>query len=164
MRRLAALVLLVVAACAPDPPPPLAGVDLPPAAVPDVIEPSSWSVSFAHEFEPGFWGEGEHFYQLTVDCPLIMDEPLYTPPIIFEVERLSLPFDHIYLRLGGLSDTLVGPVNVDVFGTSQITTAIVTILGVPESNALAAVDECAGTVTWDMVGEADLLPREPFRP
>lgn len=163
MRKLAVALALLLAACA-EPISPLAGIDLPPASMPDEIEPSAWSISFSHEFGELFWIEGEHAYQLSLDCPQIMDEALNTPPILFNVVRLALPSEHVYLRLGGLSETRIGPINVGAFAPVQPTSAIVSIIGIPEDDLAMAFDSCAGEVTWDLEGSAPLLPGEPFKP
>lgn len=155
--------MIAVTACS-EPPPPLAGIDLPPASLPDEVSQSGWSVAFVHEFGEDFWGEGEHVYQLALECPPIMGEPLATPPIFFEVERLALPIDHVFLRLGGISDSRLGPLNVSAFNPRQATTAVVSIIGVTESAAKAAFDDCVGQVTWDLSGSGELVPLEPFKP
>lgn len=163
MRILAAAFVLILAACA-EPLPPLEGVNLPPASMPDEIGLSAWSIAFSHEFGELFWTEGEHAYQLSLDCPQIMDEPLNTPPILFNVVRLALPSEHVYLRLGGLSESSIGPTNVGAFAPIQPTSAIVTIIGIPQDDLAAAIGLCAGEVTWDLEGSAPLLPGEPFKP
>lgn len=163
MRSLAVALVLLLAACT-EPLPPLAGIDLPPASMPDEIEPATWSLAFSHEFGGGFWEEGEHVYQLSLDCPQIMDEALNTPPILFDVFRLVLPVDQVYLRLGGLADSLIGPINTSGFAPIQPTTAVVTIIGASAEDVSTAVEECVGEVSWDLTATAPLLPGEPFKP
>ncbi|MDX1467956.1 MAG: hypothetical protein R3258_01300 [Acidimicrobiia bacterium] len=163
MRSLTAALLLVVFACA-EPLAPLEGVDLPPASLPDQIEQGGWSVAFIHEFGEGFWEEGDHVYQLALACPEIEAAPINTPPIFFEVGPLNLPVDHVYLRVGGPADSRLGPPNVGAFNPQQTTTAVITVLGITESQAQRATESCSGTVTWDLTGSAELLPLEIFQP
>ena len=163
MRRLASVLLLVVVACA-EPLPPLQGIDLPPASLPDQIEPAGWSVAFSHEFGAEFWDEGQHVYQLALDCPLVQGQPLQTPPIFCEVSPLNLQIDHVYLRLSGPADSRLGPPNVTDFNPEQATTALITVVGITESQALEAMESCVGQVTWDIGGVAPLVPLEVFEP
>lgn len=163
MRRLGAALLLALVACA-EPLPPLEGIDLPPASLPDKIEPAGWSLAFSHEFGAEFWDEGEHVYQLALDCPLVQGQPLQTPPIFFEVSPLNLQVDHVYLRLSGPADSRLGPPNVGAFNPEQATTALITVVGITESQALEAMRSCEGQVTWDTTGVAPLIPTEVFEP
>ena len=162
MRLLAAAVLLTVAACA-EPMAPLEGIDLPPASLPDQIEEGIWAVSFIHEFGEGFWEEGNHVYQLALDCSEIDSDPIASSPISFQVSPLNPPIDLVFLRLSGLADSLLGPANVGAFNPQQATAAVITVLGLSESQARGAMESCAGTVTWDLAGSADLLPSELFQ-
>lgn len=159
MRLAAVALLLTLVACA-EALPPLEGIDLPPASLPDQIDQASWAVAFVHEFGDGFWDEGDHVYQLALSCPEIEAAPINTPPIFFEVSRLNLAVDHVYLRLSGLADSRLGPQNVGTINPEQATSAVVTILGLTESQARQAMQSCAGTVTWDLAGSAELLPSE----
>ncbi len=145
MRRICALAVLVVMACA-ESIPPLEGIDLPPASLPDQISPSVWSVAFTHSFGENFWTEGQHSYQLSLDCPQVLDESLSTAPVSFNVVRLALPTSHVYLRVNGLSETPIGPMNVNAFPPIQPTTAIVTLVGVSGEDAQAALAGCQGEV------------------
>ena len=163
MRSLTAALLLVIAACA-EPLPPLEGIDLPPASLPDQLEQGGWSVAFMHEFGDGLWDEGDHVYQLALNCPEIEAAPIDTPPIFFEVSPLNVPVDHVYLRLSGPADSRLGPPNVGALNPAQATTALVTILGLSESQAQQAMQSCSGRVTWDLTGSAELLPLEIFQP
>ncbi len=163
MRRLVIALLLAVGACA-EPIPPLEGIDLPPAELPDQMGPGGWSVAFIHEFGGGFWEEGEHVYQLTLNCPQIQAQPIQTPPIFFEVSPLNVPIDHVYLRLSGPADSRLGPANVGAFNPDQDTSAVITIVNITESQAHEATESCAGRIEWDLGGSADLVPLEIYEP
>jgi hypothetical protein len=162
MRR-PVLVVLTVLAAACSPPEPLAGIDLPPASLPDQYETALWAISFSHDFEPGFWEEGTHTYNLNLTCPAALDAPLETRDLSFIANPRTQVLDgRAYLRLVGLADSPTGPRNLVSISTEQPTTAILTIIGVPEDAAHDATD-CTGEVQFDRFGKASLLPGQPFR-
>ena len=163
MRRHVAVFLLMVAACSQQPP--LQGIDLPSALMPEKFETSIWAVDFRHDFEPGFWDEGRHFYTLSLQCDIAMDDPLQTDVLTFTTNSRTQVFDHhVYIRLVGLSDSQTGPRNLVTISTEQPTTAAITLVGIAEENARAASQECAGELSYDGVGTASLTAGDPFRP
>ncbi|MFZ0014926.1 MAG: hypothetical protein WAL25_12525 [Acidimicrobiia bacterium] len=165
MFRVMALVaaVLVVSACA-DSLPPLEGIDLPPASMPHELEPGFWAVSFAHDYEPGSWAEGPHHYTLSLDCDVILDEPLASGQLGFAVRAEAQAFPRVFMRLTGLGSSLVGPTDLLTIETDQPATAVITVLGVAEADAEAASDGCAGQVVIDGNGTETLVGGEPFRP
>lgn len=143
---------------------PLQGVDLPPASLPDEIDPEQWAVAFTHEFGPGFWVEGPHVYRLVLDCPDAVDEPLQTDISLFaarpDVPTLDGP---VYLRAAGLATTPLGPTGGQFISTEQDTVALLTVIGLSEERARSATD-CEAEVEFDD-GRAEAMgPSEPFRP
>ncbi len=157
------MVTLVVAACSGEEP--LQGIDLPPAEVPDEIEPEAWAVTFTHEFEPGSWSEGTHVYSLALACDAILDEPTRTDPLSFDVTSPEQVFEQpIYLRVVGLSHSVMGPQTLTTIDPQQPTTAALTIIGVPEADAIEATETCAGAIFFDEEEPLPLIPQAPFRP
>lgn len=145
-------------------PEPLAGIDLPPASLPDEYEPELWTVTFSHGFEAGFWPPGHHVYRLHLDCPDAGAELVDTEPIGFTVNEVTPAVgDDIYLRLVGLSTSLTGPRNVINVGTEQTTVAAVTLLGLDSAGASAA-QNCSGSIEFDAGQRAELAPSSPVRP
>lgn len=154
-------ILLATACSSPEP---LAGVDLPPASMPEDFEVTPWAIAFSHDFEPGFWDEGTHTYSLSLVCPAALTEPLAVPGLSFVADpRAQVLAGPAYLRLVGLSTSKIGPRNLGTISTAQPTTAIVTLIGIAEDAAREATD-CEGTVSFDRSGSASLLPGQPFRP
>lgn len=157
----AALVVLVAACGGADP---TAGVDLPPASLPDSYETSSWAIDFSHDFPEGHWSEGRHTYTLALDCPAAMATPVSTDLLGFMTNSRTQVFDgDVYIRLVGLSTTQAGPRNLTTISTQQPTTAVVTLLGLDEGAATAAT-RCSGEMVYDSAFAVPLLPGEPFRP
>ena len=157
------VVALAAAGCSS--PEPLDGIDLPPAAVPETIEPSSWAVTFSHDFAPGTWSEGTHAYELALACEAILDEPTRTQPLAFDVLSPTELFDQpIYLRVVGLSHFLMGPQTVFTIDPKQPTKAALTIIGVSEADAIEATQSCAGAVFYDGLDPLPLVPQPPFQP
>lgn len=162
MRILLTLAMLALPACAAAQP--LQGVDLPPASLPDQIDRAEWAVAFSHEFGPGFWSEGPHVYQLAFECPAIGEEEVRGELIAFAAGTDFPTLDQrVHLRLQGLSTTILGPPNVQFVSTEQDTAALLTVVGLSDSE-VAAAGECVGEVQWDDGRSAPLRPKEPFRP
>lgn len=69
MRLLVASLCAITCIVGCSEPEPLAGIDLPPASLPEVFEPKLWTVTFRHVFDAGFWSPGHHVYSLHLDCP-----------------------------------------------------------------------------------------------
>ncbi len=166
IRRVIGVVVgaLVLAACSSAPR--LEGIDLPPAQVPDEIEPDAWAITFTREFQPGFWGEGTHGYELALACDQILDEPMRTSPVVFDVAAaVGDPFpEPIYLRVVGLSHFLLGPQTLNAISPAQPTTAALTIIGVSEEDAASAEETCVGAIFYDGLQPEPLFPTSPFRP
>ena len=160
---LLAVVALAAAGCSSQEP--LEGIDLPPASVPEAIEPSSWAVTFSHDFAPGTWSEGTHAYELALACEAILDEPTRTQPLFFDVLSRTEVFDQpIYLRVVGLSHFLMAPQTLITIDPEQPTKAALTIIGVSEVDAIQATQSCAGAVFYDGLDPVPLVPQQPFRP
>lgn len=145
-------------------PEPLRGIDLPPASLPDEIDSAQWAVAFSHGFGPAFWGEGPHVYQLVLDCPEIGEAAVESEFIAFaaggDLPTLESP---VHLRLSGLSTTTMGPPDVQFVSTEQETIALLTAVGLSETEVDAAAG-CVGEIRWDDGQSATLEPGEPFRP
>jgi hypothetical protein len=153
----------MVAACSGAEP--LEGIDLPPASVPESIEPDSWAVTFTREFLPGFWLEGTHGYELALACDVILDQPMRTGPHVFDVAESVPTFpEPIYLRIVGPSHLLMGPQTLNTLNPAQATTAALTILGVSEEDAKTAVESCIGAIFYDGGEPEPMFPSSPFRP
>jgi hypothetical protein len=165
MVRLAVLVVAIclLGACA-EPLPPLEGIDLPPASLPDEFESGFWSVSFSHDYDPAGWAEGSHRYSLSLDCDIVLDEPLATGDVLFAVTAQARAHERVFLRLTGMSSSLVGPTSILAIEGKQPVTAVITILGVAEHDATEASDRCAGEVVIDGNSTDVLVGGEPFRP
>ncbi len=164
-RRISFLVVaaaLGVTACSSEEP--LAGIDLPPAAVPDNIASGAWAVLFTHDFPSGAWDQGAHAYELALACDPILDEPLRTGTIAFIVSPSEVIDQEIYLRVVGLSHDLIGPQTLTSIDPGQSTTAALTIIGVSEDAAGQAAQSCAGAIYFDDEDPLPLLPQQPFRP
>lgn len=164
VRRIAVILLTIelMVACAPEPIE-LEGIDLPPASLPEDLDPDVWAISFSREFEPGSWNEGRHQYVLNLDCPIVLDEPVQTPERSFSVTPHARSFDNVYLRLSGLSTALLGPTQLFALTREQATTAVITVIGVSEEDARDATS-CSGEVIVDDGGSEPLVSGEPFRP
>jgi hypothetical protein len=162
IRTLLLAVLLVVAGCTAAEP--LKGIDLPPASVPEEIDPDQWAVAFSHRFDPGFWTEGPHVYRLSLDCPNAIEEKVLTG-INFFGAAPDVPTHEgtVYLRPAGLSTTPLGATNVQSLSTGQETTALLTVIGLTRERAEAAT-ACSGEVEFDDGQSESLEPEEPFRP
>lgn len=162
MRVLLAAGLLLVGACTKTEP--LEGIDLPPASIPDNIDPANWAVAFSHDFGPGFWEEGPHAYQLFLDCDHVGEAQTESEVILFAAAPDVPSFDDpVRLRIGGLSTTAMGSADVRLVSTGQHTIALVTVVGLGEDEAEAA-SQCTGEVYWDAGESALLQPGDPFRP
>lgn len=151
---------LLLSACAQ----PLEGIDLPPASLPDEIDAAQWAIPFTHEFGPGFWAQGPHVYQLLLDCPEIGEEEVRSELIFFasgsDFPTLDQP---VHLRIQGLSTTTLGPPDLQFVSTEQETTALLTVVGLSESQVEAAAG-CVGEIQWDDGQSAPMEPGDPFRP
>jgi hypothetical protein len=158
---LAALLCLAAVSCSQ--PEPLAGADLPPASLPDEFEPELWTVTFSHDFDPGWWSPGHHTYRLHLDCPEAGTEPVTTDQIAFTANEAGSPLDgDVYLRLVGLSTSLTGPRNIINLSVDQPTSAAITLLGLDAESA-EATQACSGSIEFD--GQrAELTPSAPVRP
>jgi hypothetical protein len=156
------VVLGLMVACTPEPTE-LQGIDLPPASMPDNFDLDVWAISFSREFEPGSWNAGSHTYSLNLDCPILFDEPVQTSERSFSVTPLARSFDHVYLRLNGVSATIVGPTGLFALRPDQPTTAAITVIGVAKENARDAAS-CAGEVKVDGGRAEPLIAGQPFRP
>jgi hypothetical protein len=165
LRRLLTLIVvgaLALTACSD--PEPLAGIDLPPAAVPDEVELGGWAVSFSLEFEPGFWQEGSHVYIMALVCEPLGD-PLSTQPVFLEANSSQEVFDEtIYVRLVGLSHLVLGPKTLNSINPQQKTKAILTSIGASATAAQEAFDTCQGAILIDGADPRPMSPEEPFRP
>lgn len=143
---------------------PLEGVDLPPASLPDDIGATQWAIAFAHDFGPGFWEEGPHAYQLTLDCPEAGEVEAESRVIPFAAGPDFPTFDDpVRLRIAGLSTTDMGGSDVTLVSTDQHTIALITAVGLSEDQVNAAA-RCTGQVFWDDGKSASMEPRTPFRP
>jgi hypothetical protein len=162
IRTLILAALLVVAGCTAAEP--LEGIDLPPASVPDEIDPDQWAVAYSHRFDSGFWTEGPHVYRLSLDCPDAIEEKVLTG-INFFGAGPDVPTNEgtVYLRPAGLSTTPLGATNVQSVSTEQETTALLTVIGLTRERAEAAA-ACSGEVEFDDGQSEPLEPGEPFRP
>ncbi|MFP4552242.1 MAG: hypothetical protein ACLFRT_00165 [Actinomycetota bacterium] len=153
---------LLLAGCAAQPS--LEGVDLPPASIPDDLDPAQWAVAFSHDFGPGFWDEGPHAYQLFLDCPDAEEAQVESEVVLFAANPDSPTFDApVHLRVGGLSTTPLGSSDVRFVNPEQKTIALVTVVGLSREE-VDAVSRCTGEVFWDEGSSAPLRPGEPFRP
>lgn len=161
-RTLLVSILAAVVACSPSPP--LEGIDLPPASLPDELEDSVWAIAFSHDFQPGFWEEGEHTYSMHLTCEAAIEEPLDSEVHRFESATRVPPFESpVYLRLAGISGSQFGPTGLETINPDQPTTAVVTVVGISEEDVAAAA-ECAGEIRYDHGQSAVLAPEEPVRP
>lgn len=162
MRFVLAVSLLLPGACTAAEP--LEGIDLPPASIPEDIEPENWAVAFSHDFGPGFWEEGPHAYQLFLDCADVEEARVDTEVILFAAGPDIPGFDEpVLFRIAGLSTTPLGPSDVRLINTDQHTIALITVVGLGEDE-LDAVSRCEGQVFWDEGRSATLQPGTPFRP
>jgi hypothetical protein len=162
MLRLILAAVLVLGACAE--PVALEGIDLPPASLPDEIEPEQWAVAFSHVFEAGFWGAGPHVYKVILDCPEAGEAQVDGGLAFFSAGPEVPVFDTpVYLRLSGLSTSRLGQPDLRVMSTEQETTALVTVIGLSTGEVEAASD-CLGEVQYDDAQSAPLRPSPPFRP
>lgn len=132
--------------------------------MPDDFELSLWAISFAREFEVGYWREGPHRYSLNLTCDVLLDEPLQTPSQTLSVTPLARSFDHVYLRLSGLGSSLIGPTDLAAVRPDQPTTALVTFTGISKEEAAEAGEQCSGEAVIDGVTSEPLVGGEPFRP
>lgn len=155
--------LLLLAGCSAQPVP-LEGIDLPPASIPDDIDPAQWAVPFSHDFGPGFWDEGPHAYQLFLDCPEAEQDRVESEVILFAAGPDIPTFDEpVHLRIAGLSTTAMGPSDLSFVSPEQETIALVTVVGLSREG-IDAASQCAGEVFWDEGSSAPLQPGDPFRP
>lgn len=160
--RLFLAVGLVLAGCASQPP--LKGVDLPPASIPDDLDPAQWAVGFSHDFGAGFWEEGPHAYQLFLDCPEVEQARVDSEVVLFVASPDSPTYEEpVHLRIAGLSTTALGPSDVSIVNPEQTTIALVTVVGLSQAQ-VDAVSRCAGEVFWDEGSSEPLRPGEPFQP
>lgn len=154
---------LLLAGCVAQPAP-LEGIDLPPASIPDDLDPAQWAVAFSHDFGPGFWDEGPHAYQLFLDCPDVEEARVESEVVLFAAGSDFPTYDEpVHLRIAGLSTTTLGPSDVTFVNPEQTTIALVTVVGLSQAQ-IDAVSRCAGEVFWDEGSSAPLLPGEPFQP
>lgn len=113
------------------------------------------------------WGVGFHRYALHVDCPILAQDSLAGQWQDFVVtDDVTLLNTPVYLRLGGLSISNLGPPNVLTIHPEQLTIALVTFIGVTEEQAAVAAEspDCEVIIGWDSVNVEELLPAEPYRP
>lgn len=162
MRLILVIGLFFVGACAQSER--LEGVDLPPASIPDDLDPAQWAVAFSHDFGPGFWDEGPHAYQLFLDCPEVEQARVDSEVVLFAAGPDVPTYDEpVHLRIAGLSTTAMGPSDVSLVNPEQTTIALVTVVGLSQAE-VDAVSRCAGEVFWDEGSSAPLQPGKPFRP
>jgi hypothetical protein len=141
-----------------------------PTAVPPEGEPGQigeWALPFVYQMPEGTWEIGFHRYALHVNCPILEQDSLAGVwqdfVVTDDVTPLSTP---VYLRLGGLSMSTLGPENVLTISPDQLTIALVTIIGVTEEQAAVAAEskDCEVVIGWDGANAEELLPAEPYRP
>ncbi len=162
MRLILVIGLFLAGACSQ--PVPLEGIDLPPASIPDDLDPAQWAVAFSHDFGPGFWDEGPHAYQLFLECPEVEQAQVDSEVVLFAAGSDFPTYDEpVHLRIAGLSTTAMGPSDVSFVNPEQTTIALVTVVGLSQAE-VDAVAGCAGEVFWDEGSSAPLQPGEPFRP
>lgn len=155
-------VALALAACSD--PEPLAGIDLPPAEVPEDLEGGGWAITFTRDFEPGFWSEGSHAYTMALVCDPLLDQPMRASPVFIEVTPSQQVIDDtVYLRIVGLSHLLLGPRTLDSINPEQRTKAALTVLGTSASAAQEAFATCTGAFFADSDEPLPMTPEEPFR-
>lgn len=164
MRRLKfllALFVFVLAACSAVSPPTATPL---PTAIPPSGEPGGWAISFEHTFDRG-WGISDHRYQFLVHCPPALQEDLITDWIWFEVaDSAQLAPGPVYMRINGLSYGILAPASIEVIHPDQQTVAVVTLLGLQESVAQIAIEDCQGLIRYDDKPPLNLTAGEPFRP
>ena len=126
-----------------------------------------WAIPFTYQMPEGTWGVGFHRYGLRVECPILAGASLAGEwqdfVVTNDVTPLNVP---VYLRLGGLSISTLGPPNVLTIHPDQVTIALVTIVGVTEEQAAVAAEseDCEVIIGWDGANAEELLPGEPYRP
>lgn len=160
MRRLViALVLgvtaLAVTACG--------GVaDLPTAPEPEQFEGGPWGVEFTTDLAPGFWAEGEHRYQIWLECEPL--GPREWSQHNFESDTSTPLYDSgIYVRFRGLSEHKTGPTGIKNINVEQETIALVTVLGLEQTQAEEAAGECVAELRLED-GTVVVMPAAaPFR-
>lgn len=137
---------------------------MPPASIPDEIDPEQWAVEFSHDFGPAFWGEGPHAYQLFLDCPGLEEAQVESEVNLFAASTDFPTFDDpVRLRIAGLSTTPLGPSDLSFVNPDQDTIALITVVGLSQAEVDEA-SQCTGEVFWDEGQSAPLEPEEPFRP
>ncbi|MEE9216491.1 MAG: hypothetical protein V3U32_03560 [Anaerolineales bacterium] len=126
-----------------------------------------WAIPFSYQIPEGTWGVGFHRYALHVDCPILAQAGLAGEWQDFVVTNDVTPINTpVYLRLGGLSISTLGPPDILTIHPDQLTIALVTIIGVTEEQAAVAAesDDCEIVIGWDGANAEELLPAEPYRP
>lgn len=142
---------------------------LPTAVPPDANQQQggTWAIPFVYQFPEGTWGVGFHRYAVRVDCPVLSPDGLAGEWRDFvasnDIQPLNTP---VYLRLGGLSTSTLGPPNVQNIHPDQFTIAIVTIIGVTEEQAAVAAEseDCEVLVAWDGANAELMSAADPFKP
>ncbi len=140
---------------------------LPTAVPPEVIQQGSWAIPFVYEFPEGTWGVGFHRYALRVDCPILGEYSIAGEWRDFVTDSTHATLNTpVFLRLGGLSTSTLGPPNIRAIHPDQFTVAIVTLIGVTEEQAQIAAesDNCIAMVSWDGINLAELEASAPYQP
>lgn len=132
--------------------------------MPDQISADQWALAFTHDFEPGFWIEGPHVYQLAIDCPATGQPATESDLRVFGT-RSEIPLldEAVYLRLSGMSSTRLGPPNLQIVSPDQPMKALITFIGLT-SEQVESASSCTGVIRFDDGRYAELTPEEPFRP
>jgi hypothetical protein len=156
MRRIVVALMVSVTACGGG----VAG--LPPAPHPEEFEGGPWAVEFSTDLTSGFWEVGAHRYQIWLDCEPL--GPREWSQHNFESDTATSLYDsEVYVRFRGLSEHKTGPTAIKRINVDQETIAVVTVLGLEETQAERAAAECVAELRLEDGTVISMPPSAPFR-
>lgn len=155
MRRMVVALSVAVTACG--------GVaDLPAAPQPEEFESGPWAVEFSADLAAGFWTEGAHRYQIWLECEPL--GPREWSQHNFESDTTTPLYSaDVYVRFRGLSEHKTGPTGIKHINVEQETTALVTVLGLEQTQAEQAAAECIAELRLEDGTVVSMPPTAPFR-
>ena len=132
----------------PAPAPPTATAVTTLAALPTHTLPPGWIVTYEHRFSPELLSDGQHTYQIGVNCPGGLGSGTYSGSFTI-TGSAQLLRNRVYVRPSGLWDSAVGGNQLTAVHPDQAVGAAATLRYETLDDAEKARDSCQVSVQLD---------------
>ena len=133
---------------------------IPPASFPE----ATWAISFEMAFPPGTWTAGPHKHKFHVHCSVADMGNYISDWAEFDVdEDVSVKSFPVYLRVGGISSSVLGFDGSGSIHPDQETIAVTTLF-LSKDAAFQAYEECKALFQIDNTQPQLLTSGAPYRP